>query len=108
MFIPVMRVVRSVKAHDVVVLIFHPDSAHETAHRRLLFRLNIDNQATYLTQKFAPDERKVVILALKILVNQDHLGKAERQEFHLEELGQVGDEPSSCRVVLKGNIFSSV
>src|SRR5579863_10288078 len=103
-----MRVVRSIKAHNFVILVFHPDSAHETAYLGFVSWLNVDNDASYLTEKFPPDKSKFVILALKILVDQHHLGKAERYKFHTEKLGQVGDERSASWVIFKRNVFSSV
>ena len=77
-----MGIVGAVEAHDVVILVFDPDPAQEAALAGVLLGGDVQDNATHLAQEFAAHESEVVVLALKILVEDHHLGKAEGQELH--------------------------
>src|SRR5438552_4865356 len=64
------RAIGSVEADNIVMLVFYPNSPNETA-AGMLFRLDVDYQATDLSQEFSSDKVKVVVLALKVVVH-DH------------------------------------
>src|SRR5208282_2943010 len=85
-----MRIVRAVKADDVVALVFDPDAAEEAALAGVFLGGNVDDDAAHLAEKLAADEREVVILALKILIEDHHLGKYYDFTFVRREfLGEV-------------------
>src|SRR5580692_11039973 len=65
-----LRIVASIEPDDVVVLILNPYPAQE-AHTLLPFPgLNVNHQAAYLAQKFAPNKIELVIALLEIGVEQ--------------------------------------
>src|SRR5271157_308878 len=77
-----MRKVGSVEADDVEILIFDPDAAEEAALARVLFGSDVDHDAAHFAEKLAAHKREVIIAALKILVEDDHLRETEGQKFH--------------------------
>src|SRR5581483_7150313 len=77
-----MGSVRAVEAYDIEVAILDPDTAKEASFADVLLRLDVNHQAADFAKKFSPNEGEVVVLALKIGVDQDHLGKAQGQELH--------------------------
>ena len=71
----------SIESHDIVILIFHPDSSLESHAGGIVFRLYVDYQAADIAQKFAAYEREFVKLALQIFVQQNHLRETKGQKF---------------------------
>src|SRR6266481_3788494 len=57
--------VGAVEAHDVIILILHPDTAHEAPFARLRQWIDVKDQATDLAQKLAPDIRNLVMRAVE-------------------------------------------
>ena len=74
-----MRRIRSVKADNVVILVFDPDAPDEMAGARISLGGDVHHDAAHFPEKLAADKGEVVILALKILVENRHLGETERQ-----------------------------
>src|SRR5208337_2809740 len=60
------RNVSSVQPDDVVILIFHPHSAHESSFTGILLGSHIEHEAANIAEKFAVDVMKVIVLAVKI------------------------------------------
>ena len=76
--------VGAIETHNVVVLIFHPDAAHEAALAGVLFGTYCEYQAAHVTQKFAVREAEVVMLAVKVgSVRIDHPGEAQGPVLNL-------------------------
>src|SRR6202521_5810705 len=77
-----MRIVSAIEADDVVVLVLDPDPAEEPALAGVFLGCDIHDDAAYFAEKLAADETEIVIPALKILIHDHHLGKAQGQELH--------------------------
>src|ERR1700719_829390 len=88
-----VRRVSPVKPHNVVILVFDPDAAKETPLAGIFFWSYVDYDAAQLSQKLPAYEVEVVILALKVLIENYHLGKAQRQEFHGVNVVQLAHHP---------------
>ncbi len=71
--------------------------------------LDIDDEATNFPKKLAPHESEFVILFLKIVVEDDHLGEAHGQEVQGIDAGQFGEHamPES-RLADERNILGAV
>src|SRR5580692_3445920 len=69
--------IRAVEAHDVVILIFHPDASQEAALSRLFLRRDVEDQAAHFSQKFALYVVKLVVLLVEsVRVYENHLASA--------------------------------
>src|SRR5947209_17039395 len=77
--------VRSVKSHNVVVLIFHPDASQKAALAALVLRRDVKYQAAHFAKEFPAHVVKLVMLLVEpVGVNEDHLQESVRQELHRE------------------------
>src|SRR5690242_3727611 len=90
-----MGIVGSVEPHDVVIPIFHPNSTEKTAISSFLFRLDIDYQTTNFAKEFPSHKCEIVVLLLEIIIENDHLGKAKRQELHRIEACEFAHKPAA-------------
>ena len=86
-----MRIVSAVEADDVVVLVFDPDAAEEPALASVFLGRDVDDDAAHFAEELAADESEIVILALKILIEDHHLGKAQRQKLHGINVAQFAE-----------------
>src|SRR5262245_19340386 len=87
--------VRAVKANNVEVLIFHPNTPKEAALLGLLLGTHIENQAAHFSQKLATHIVKFVMLLIESGgVEKDHLQEAVGQILHREgeEVSDSGEE----------------
>src|SRR5262249_35042944 len=77
--------ISAVKAHDVVILVFHPDASEEAAFSGLLEGGYVENQATNLAEKLPPHVVELVVLLVEpIRVEEDHLQKSARDKLRGE------------------------
>src|SRR5215469_9834510 len=82
--------VGTIEPHDVVILIFHPDSSDETSFVVLTHWTNVEDQTANLPQKFAPDVLKSVVLTIEARrVHVDHLQEPARHETYIQELSPI-------------------
>ena len=73
----------AVESHDVVFLIFHPDTSLEPADFLVVFRLHIEYQAAHFAQEFAAHVFKVVGRAIEALgVDVAHAHETVREIAH--------------------------
>ena len=84
-----LRVVTSVEADDVVVLIFHPNPAHKSRSLLAVLRMDVDYEATDLAQKFATHEREIIKFFLEVGVEHHHLGKTHGQVVQRIDASQL-------------------
>ena len=78
--------VGAIKAHNVVVLILHPNAPHEAPFVALLYRIDVKDQAAHFAQELAAHILNLVVLAVEsVHIKVDHLQEAARKEFHVEE-----------------------
>src|ERR1700674_862047 len=63
-----MRIVSAIEADDVVVLVLDPDAAEEPALAGAFPGCDIHGDAAYFAEELPANESEVVILALKILI----------------------------------------
>jgi hypothetical protein len=90
-----MVAVGAIEAHNVVVLVLRPDSSHKPPIPAVLSGLDIDHQAANLSEKLAPHVGKAVGLAVKIAVQQDHLGKSRRPKPQRVEFAELRKDVKS-------------
>src|ERR1700737_3834892 len=57
--------------------------------------LDINNQTTNFTQKFAAHKSELVIFFLKVSIKDYHLGEAERKKPHRVNTRQLAEHPMS-------------
>ena len=104
-----LRIVAAVKADDVVILIFDPDSAHEARDFLAFLGLDIDDEAAEFAKKFAAHEGEVVVLLLEIGVEHDHLGEAHGQKVQGVDSGQLGEHAvAESGLADERNVFGAV
>src|SRR5579864_4092259 len=84
-----MWTVGAIEADDVVVLVLHPHSANEAPVAGVGLGLNVNDQAAHLADEFTADKGEVVVFLLQVLIEDNHLREAEREELHLIEAGQM-------------------
>ena len=87
--------IRAIEAHDVEILIFHPDTSQEAALPRLLLGRNVEHQAAHFAQKFAAHVVEFIVLLIEAVgIDKDHLQEAIRQILHRErkEISDAGEE----------------
>ncbi len=73
--------VGTVKAHDRVVAILHPDTAYEFSWRLAIDRRHIEHQAANVAQKLATHVFKAISPAIETVEIEDrHLREAARQK----------------------------
>src|SRR6202167_136851 len=84
-----MGIIGPIETDNVIALIFDPHASHETAGRRIFLGLDVDHQAAYFSQKFTPYKREVIVLLLKIGIENHHLRKAQGQKAHGKNTGKM-------------------
>src|SRR5579864_4025396 len=82
-----MSGVSPIKADNIELPIFYPDSSSEQPTRRFFFWLNIDHKASCFAKKFLPNIGKVVIALLEVSIEHHHLRETARQESVCEARG---------------------
>ncbi len=66
--------VGAIKAHDIEILILHPDAPQEPALAALLLRRHVEDQAAHFAEEFAAHIIELVVLLVEaICVQEDHL-----------------------------------
>src|SRR5215471_9708670 len=90
--------VGTIEAHDVVILIFHPDASGEATFAALAQRSNVKYQTANLAQKFPVNVLELVMLTVEPRgVYIDHLEETAGDETDVDELapilGQLPLEP---------------
>src|ERR1700739_682236 len=90
--------VGTIEAHDVVILIFHPDTSGEAALVARAQRSDVKNQATTLAEKLTVDVLEPVVLPIEARGGHiDHLEETAGDETGVNELapifGQLPLEP---------------
>src|SRR5713226_9903764 len=86
--------VRSVEAHNVKVLILHPNAAEEAALAGFRIRSDVEHQAAHFAQELAAYVVKLIMLLVEAVgVDENHLQKAVRQVLHRErkEISNAGE-----------------
>jgi len=64
----------------VIILILHPDPADEASFVVLPYGIDVEDQTTNFAQELAPNELKIVVLAIEAIhVQVDHLQEALRR-----------------------------
>ena len=92
--IPRRRSIRSVQAHNVVILILDPDPAQESSLAGILLRSDVEHEAAHIAEKFAANVVELVVIAVKVgAVGVDHPRETERLVLHLEELVEAPHQP---------------
>ena len=72
---------------------FYPDAAQETSTAGILFRRDVEYEATHIAQKFAAHVAEVVVLAVKVgAVGVDHPGEAHGLVLDLVQLLESAKE----------------
>src|ERR1700693_2698680 len=90
----------AVEAHDVVVLVFHPDAPRETTLSRARQRINVKNHAAYFAQKFLAGICELVVLTVKsVRVQINHLQKSTRQKIAGEKASNTEQQFSLAAVI---------
>ena len=87
--------VSAVEADHVEVLILDPDTAQKAPLAGFWQRSNVEHQAAYFTQEFAPHIVKFVMLLVESAgVDKDHLQETVRQVLHGEgkEVADAGED----------------
>src|SRR5580765_2411703 len=72
---------RSGEAHDVEILIFHPDSSDEAAVFRIFHRLHVNDPATNLPKSLPTNKLERVVRTIEaVQVRKQRLGKSDGGE----------------------------
>src|SRR5580704_7514720 len=80
----------TVKPHDVVILIFHPDSAEKSSLVIFSQWSNIEDQAANISQKLAANVVKFVVVTIEARgVQIDHLKKPARDKTYIEKFPPI-------------------
>ena len=104
-----LRIVRAIKADNVVVLVLNPNSPEEAHGLFALPRLYVNDEATQFSQEFATDKSELVVLFLKISVEQDHLRKAHRQIMQRVDSRKFAQHAmTKPRLAYKRHIFRAI
>src|SRR5689334_8430506 len=103
-----LRLVDSVKAHDVVILVFDPYAAVESDVARALPRGDIKNKATHIPQELTVGELELVDLAIEVVnIGEDHPGKTKGVVPDGVEPGESAQQ-NPLETALSGEIITTV
>src|SRR5579864_4362225 len=85
-----MRLIKTAQAHNVVILVFHPNSAKEAAFTGALFGGHGEDDAADVTKELAAQVLEIVGLAIEVItVNVDHPGETQGFVFELIQPGEA-------------------
>ena len=88
-----LRLIGSVHADDVVLLVFDPDSSYKVRSLDLLVRNNVEDERAHIAKKFLPQIFQVIVLRSESMAKKDKLHESFRQIGHLVKAIKAIEHP---------------